>query len=149
MFYIRSTVLLHTDTVDCLLVNASVPVPVRFGWTTLCVMAPRPTLYSVIATTGALTTVDTMKTSPSRATPVPIVVMSLQIKHSMFLTLMTSFLQNNRHFAEYFSYKVNVGFLTLLPATKGMGQSPPSPNGFMQTGLVREGLRQCYIVTDP
>jgi len=52
------------------LVNATVPVVDRFGWTTFSAIVWTQVSNSVDTTAGAFTTVDTMKTSLSRATPV-------------------------------------------------------------------------------
>jgi len=61
---------LPTDTVDGLLVNATVLVVDRFGWTTFVATVWTRVSNSVNITAGAFTTVDIMKTSLSHATPV-------------------------------------------------------------------------------
>ena len=59
---------LHTDTVDAFFIAATDPVVDRFGWTTFSAIVWRQVSHSVDTATGAFTTVDTMKTSRSRAT---------------------------------------------------------------------------------
>jgi len=58
----------HADTVDGLLVIASDEVGERSGWTTFVATAQRQVSISVDTEAGAFTTVDTTKTSLSRAT---------------------------------------------------------------------------------
>ena len=60
----------HTDTVDGWFVIATAPSVDRSGWTTSAAMAQKQASHSVDTTAGAVTTVDTIRTSLSRATPV-------------------------------------------------------------------------------
>jgi len=61
---------LYTDTVVGLLVTATVLVVDEFGWRTFVATVWRQVSHSVDTTTGALMTVDIMKTSLSHAIPV-------------------------------------------------------------------------------
>ena len=68
--YCAFTHSVHTGTVDNSLVDATAPVVDVFGWTTLRATVWRQVSHSVVTTAGADTTVDTMKTSLSRASRV-------------------------------------------------------------------------------
>ena len=57
---------MHEDAAVCSLATATVPVEDEFGWTTSCAMATKVSLSLVITVRGALTTVVTVKMSPSR-----------------------------------------------------------------------------------
>jgi len=57
-----------TDTVDGLLITATVPVLDRFGWTTYSAVERREVSQIVVTASGAVKTVVTKKTSLSHAT---------------------------------------------------------------------------------
>ena len=60
----------QTDTTDCLLVTATVPVADSYGWTAFLAVAKKQTLQIVNASTGAVTFVDIRKISRSDASQV-------------------------------------------------------------------------------
>ena len=66
---------MYTDTVDGLLVIATVPVVVRFGWITFSAVELKQVSETVHTTAGEVTTVDTMTTSLS---------LVIQVSHSQF-----------------------------------------------------------------
>jgi len=58
----------NADTVDGLLITATVPVLDRFGWTTYSAVERREVSQIVVTVSGAIKTVNTKKTSRSHAT---------------------------------------------------------------------------------
>ena len=71
-------VTLHIDTVDVLLVTATVAEVDGYGWTTFSAMAQKQVSHNVDTAAGACTAVHTLKTSLSRATPVVLQTITVQ-----------------------------------------------------------------------
>jgi len=69
---------MYADTVDGSLIIVSVPAEDRFGWTPLGALERKQVCQIVDITAGAITTVNTVKTSQSRA-----LVVLLRSVHSL------------------------------------------------------------------
>ena len=72
---------MYTETAGEILAKYTVAVMERFGWTTFSALVTNPVSHIVVTTAGADTTVDTTRTSTSRATRLPLLQTVCSLEH--------------------------------------------------------------------